>query len=70
MDADAADTLESQGQVGAVLHCSTRVHCTARGQTAVVSVIDRTDTNGAVRFVLWCSLRAAGECDEQCLQTL
>lgn len=66
MDVDA---LELQGQVGAVLHRSKRVHCTAHVQTAVVSVIERTDTNGAVRFVLWCSLRAAGTCDEQCLRT-
>lgn len=59
--------LEEQ-QIGAVLHCSRRIYCTARRQTALASIVERTDTNGAVRFVLWCSLRSAGECDEQCLR--
>ena len=62
-----ADTLAFEGEIGAVHHCSKRVRCVAYGQPAVVSVIERRDTNGAVCFVLWCSLRAAGECDEQCL---
>lgn len=61
------DTLAFEEEVGAVHHRSKRVHCAAYGQSAVVSVIERSDTNGAVCFVLWCSLRAAGECDEQCL---
>lgn len=64
-----ADELEFEGQVGPVHHWSKRVRCMTRGQPAVVSVIERTDANGVVRFVLWCSLRAADECDEQCLRT-
>ena len=68
MDAEVADVEDFEGQIGPVRHCSKRVCCLARGQRAVVSVIERSDANDAVRFVLWCSLRAAGECDEQCLR--
>ncbi len=53
--------------IGAVCHASARVWCGERQRPAVVSVIDRDDTGGAIRFVLWCSLRACDGCSEQCL---
>jgi len=64
------DALEADGQMGTVRHSSNRFYCTARGQTAVVSVVERTEAKDAIHFVLWCSLRAAGKCDEQCLRTV
>jgi len=54
-------------QLGGVRHSSMRVWCTGRAERAVISVIERADTSPAVRFVLWCSLRGAGECDEHCV---
>jgi hypothetical protein len=32
----------------------------------MISVIEREDAP-RIRFVLWCSLRACGECSESCL---
>lgn len=56
-------------QHGAVRHVSGHVWCAERGCTAVVSVVERETPPTPIRFVLWCSLRACGECSECCLRT-
>lgn len=50
-----------------VRHSSRRVYCVARSQPALISTVERLDWPRAVRFVLWCSLRHGGLCDEHCL---
>jgi len=53
----------------AVRHSSSRVYCPTRSKPAVISMIERWDCPHTVRFVLWCSLRDMGQCDEPCLST-
>jgi hypothetical protein len=60
--------LTSPAHTVTVQHQSDEVYCHARQEPAVISVIERTDAHGAMRFVLWCSLRAIGACDERCLR--
>jgi hypothetical protein len=66
-DAMTPQAIEPVEQVGPVCHASTQVWCADRGQLAVVSVVGRNDAGPPIRFVLWCSLRACGECSERCL---
>jgi len=63
------EVIERVDQVGPVCHASTQVWCADREQSAVVSIIGRNDAANPIRFVLWCSLRACGECSERCLRT-
>lgn len=53
---------------GTIRHSSTQVYCWHRGEAATISVVERVDEHGARRFVLWCSLRPEGQCDEHCLR--
>jgi hypothetical protein len=48
-------------------YSSRQVYCSTRKEPAVISVVERARARGTVRFVLWCSLRGDGSCDEQCL---
>ncbi len=59
---------EDREQGPVVHHSSGRVYCNGFGQPAVVSVIERGGRQGAIRYVLWCSLRGIGDCDEECLR--
>jgi len=56
-----------QSAVGAVRHSGQRVYCAGHASPATISVVERLDTQPALRFVLWCSLRDIGQCDERCL---
>lgn len=56
---------QQQDQV--IQYSSRQVYCSTRKEPAVISVVERADVPGTVRFVLWCSLRSGGQCDEQCL---
>jgi hypothetical protein len=62
------DRDECASAIGAVRHSSQRVWCAERGQAAAISVIERSDLPVAIRFVLWCSLRADAMCAEHCLR--
>lgn len=65
----ATDSAAYGDQCGAVRHASGHVQCAERGCTAVVSVVERDASPTPIRFVLWCSQRACGECSECCLRT-
>lgn len=56
-------------QIG-VRHSSMQVWCAAREQPAVISVIERGNATATACFVLWCSLRGCGHCEERCLREL
>jgi len=60
--------IERADRVGPVHHASARVWCGERGESAVISIIERAETGSAGAFVLWCSLRACEKCSERCLR--
>lgn len=55
-------------RLGSVRYASLATWCEQYSCPAVVSTVDRDDVEGGMRFVLWCSLRACDQCDEQCLR--
>jgi len=61
------DRREACRGTDSVRHDSRHVHCARLAQPAVVSIIERDDAGAPLRFVLWCSLRGIGHCDERCL---
>lgn len=64
-----AIVMELSGSDGAVRYSAEEVHCGPRNEPAVISVVAREGARGRpMCFVLWCSLRAIGQCDEQCLR--
>ena len=70
MAAMTPDANDDAARIGPVRHASAQVWCVENERPAVVSVIDRNDDGRAVRFVLWCSLRACDQCNERCLSSL
>ncbi|MEO8601317.1 MAG: hypothetical protein ABI629_01950 [bacterium] len=61
-------TIPQHATSGVVEHESAQVDCDTHQQTAVISAIERRDVEPPLRFVLWCSLRGIGHCDEACLR--
>ncbi|MGH7785611.1 MAG: hypothetical protein ACRERC_02030 [Candidatus Binatia bacterium] len=64
----AAPTSDEDLRLGPVRYASLSTWCAQYSCPAVVSMVDRDDVDGGIRFVLWCSLRRCGACSEHCLR--
>lgn len=72
MDADTRSVMKTDqwsltDGTGTIHHTFDEVYCAARAAPARIDIIDRTGPHHPIRFVLWCSLRGVGVCDERCL---